>query len=54
MTQAMGMKLRLDFKNGDRVEELERKVKTPIMRKAMHTRDPVIRNRDLLQIIFKS
>ena len=43
------MKFRLDTKEGGRMEELERNVKTPIMIKAKHTRVPVIRNKDFLK-----
>ena len=48
------MKFRLDTKEGDRMEELERNVKTPIMMKAKHTRVPVIRNKDFLKIKIKT
>ena len=34
------------------MEELERKVKRPIRRNAMHTRLPVTRNNDFLQRII--
>ena len=50
ITQTIGIKLRREIKYGDIMEVLDRKVNRPIMRKEMHTRLPVITNRDLLKL----
>ena len=49
----MGTKLSREVREGDSMDEVERKVKRPMITKEIHTRIPVVINRDLLKLQSK-